>query len=322
MVAPISRILMTTQRALDFHARLGIGVDVDWCKNPTDRILFQQARDRGDNYPAKFAARGFDHARIRVKEYNLQHSVIPGLTLSMEIVEAVELCNQCGLTAVVAFQAEDFKERPTAEERDRVVEWWREIALLLRNYDCAFNLVIETTLEVRHDDAALNDLYQHCADTIAFVDPDRVMIIPPSDICDPARLLNLVVPEGHHIFVESHFYAGGFDRDTDWTPPGTVRNRKKITNNLDLITSWMAQTGVPVWIGAILLGNYNGDPSGEVNLTYQFSVEDQVELIQFFKQEAAKRQIPFAVNSDDKLMDTSTGRWIELMEPVVNELLS
>ena len=166
---------MTTQRAIDFHQRLGIGIDADWCKGNQDRLLFQQARDRGDNYPAMFAARGFSSARIRIKEYNLNHEVFPGLHLFMEIVEAIQLCNQCGLTAVVAFQAEDFKADPSPAERDRVIEWWQTMALYLRNFDCAFNLVIETTLEVRHNDAALNDLYQRCADAIAEIDPDRVL---------------------------------------------------------------------------------------------------------------------------------------------------
>lgn len=312
---------MATQNVIDFYSKLKVGFCADWAKNSQDRLLYQQALARGQRYPALFKARGFDHTRIRVKDYDLTNSVIPGVTLLDEIEGIVGDCNDCGLVAIVAFQAEEFKENPTPEHRDQVVEWWKTVAARLKDYDCAFNIVIETTLAVRHNDAALNDLYQVCCDAIATIDPDRVMIIPPSDISSPERLVNLVVPTGHHVLGEAHFYAGGFDRTLDWTPPGTDRQRKKVIKQFDLMAAWTAQTGVPAWLGAILIGNFNNDPSGEVNLTYQFSVEEQVELARFVKDEAAKRGIAIALNSDDKYMDCQSGKWRELMAPVLDELL-
>lgn len=307
-----------TTKAIDFHAKLGIGFDADFAKNSSDRLLYQQALTRGQIYPALFKARGFSSARIRVKDYDLTNSVIPGVTLLDEIEGIVGDCNDCGLTAVVAFQGEAFKEAPTVTERDRVVEWWKTVASALKDYDCAFNLIIETTGVVRQNDAALNDLYQVCCDAIAAIDPDRVMIICPADISAPDRLLNLVIPSGHHVFCEAHFGAAGFDRAADWTPPGTVKNRKAILKRLDQMAFWSTQSGVPVWIGAILLGAYNSDPSGQVNLTYSYTIAEQIELATFVRDEAKLRGIPIALNSDDKFLDTQSGQWIELMKPVLD----
>lgn len=170
---------MSDQKTLDFHASLGVGLDVDWCKNQTDRRFYSRAMEAGISFPAMLKQKGFGHARIRVKDYELtQVFEGTGDLLVNEITDRVVECNDVGLVPIVAFQAETWKENPTSSiERDRVAGWWQMMAVALKGLHCGFNVLIETTLIGKNNDAALNQLYRECVAAIRGIDPDRICIV-------------------------------------------------------------------------------------------------------------------------------------------------
>jgi Cellulase (glycosyl hydrolase family 5) len=305
-----------SQKAIDFHSRLHLGIDTDWLKNDSDRELYVEARKLGISLPLKFKQRGFDHARLRVKEYDLL-LIEPktGLSLIAEIEQCVSDCNAASLTPIVAFQCEGFKLDPSVAERERVVAWWKMVAARLEGVDVAFNILIESTDLVRKNSAALNDLYKECAKEIALIDPERVMVCCPMGISNPFDLGTLVVPE-NHFFVEAHFYAAGLARvKGNWTT-GTASEKKAITDKLNAMQKFTTDTGIPAWVGAIMFGNYN--ETGD--LFYDYTIDDQKAIAQFVLGEAKTRNIPVALNSDSKFWDEITHDWRTEMVPLLEAI--
>lgn len=314
---------MLTRPTIDFYAQLHTGIDVDWCKNQTDRRFYSRAMAANISFPQLFKQRGFDHARIRIKDYDL-YSVFEGtgLTLSNEILYRVIECNDARLTPIVAFQAEHWKENPTSElERNQVIEWWQNVTRLLRGYDCAFNILIETTLIGKNNDQWLNLLYKECVAAIQVIDPDRVCIICPSFICAPEKLNDLMIPEGN-VFAEAHFYAAGpspIQESKLWTT-GTEAEKDLIRNKVRLMREWSNQTGVPIWLGAIMFGDYNSDGSNDLSCSY--SIEEQCTIARFILGELRAAGIPMAINADNKYYNAETQKWIPEMIPLVDSFFN
>jgi Cellulase (glycosyl hydrolase family 5) len=312
---------MTTQTVQGFFSRLHIGIDVDWCKTGDARAAYSDHRVAGISLPQAFKQRGFDHVRIRVKDYDL-FGTDPklGTKLITEIEYCVLDCAAAGILPIVSFQAQNYKTTPNTETLTEVAAWWQAVALVLKGTDCAFNLLIESTDAVRNNSKALNDLYRECAKVIGEADPDRVMVVCPAGISSPYELRNLIVPE--NAFAEAHFNAAGFSRAKGTWTTGTTEEKATVKARLNEMMVWATEAKTPVWLGAIMFGNFNGDPSGSENLVYDYTVEQQVEIARFVKAEAQARGIPFAINSCDKYWDYIGRCWRPEMSPVLDALLA
>jgi endoglucanase len=321
---------MPSQKAIDFHSRLGTGIDVDWCKNRSDREDFTKALAAGVSVPQLFKDKGFDHARIRIKEYDLT-TVEPttGKTLLQEICDCVEACIDAGLIAIVAFQAESWKENPCDAQADIAAEWWRNVALALSGSgdNVALNTIIETTLIGTTNNTALNNYHRKCCDAIWSVDSERVTIVCPSKICNPDQLKNLIVPEGH-CFGEVHGMASGISKtmkDKLWTT-GTEAERAAMKAKIKTASDWSHDTGTPLWWGAVMPSNYAG-AEGAVNYGgdrrgSDYTVPQQIEFIQFFIKELRLAGIPVALNADHIYWQTELREWYEPFTPLVESFFA
>lgn len=309
---------MTSIKASEFYIRLGTGIDVDWCKTNNARRQYNRCKDLGVSIPQAFSMRGFDHARIRCADYDLDTVFdATGFNLLTEIKRCVTDCNAFNLTPIVAFQAEDWKLSPGGIQTDRVIEWWQVLATELIGMDCAFNLLIETTEIGTAHAAELNALYRQCAAAITAIDTDRVMIITPDKISAPERLTMLEIPDGH-VFLESHFYAAGpspTSKEKKWTT-GTEAEKQLIRNKVKAIVDYRTATGNPVWVGAIMFGNYNSD--GIDDLLCSYTIDEQCTIARFILGELRSADIPVAINADNKYYDDVEGHWIESMDSLVD----
>lgn len=319
---------MTTQKTLDFFNSLKIGCDVDWLKTNNTRRDYQRAIDAGKSLPQIFKDRGFDHVRLRVTEYDtFPIFEATGMDLITETCRVMEGCRDVGLTAILAFQAEDWKLNPGSAETERVAAWWKQMAASLRGLPGAFNLIIETTLIGTAKIAELNRLYARCAEEIKMIDPDRVLIICPDKISDPMRLGFVEVPENNHVGLEAHFAASGFKPTTEkkiadkWTT-GTRDEKDSIRANIAAMMTYRTMTGDPVWVGAISAGNYSNTataPNGDPICGY--TPAQQAEIAAFVMSECRAAGVPVAWNSCNKFFNYDLMDWRESMTPVVDAII-
>lgn len=289
-------------------------MDVDWLKTSVGQEFYFAAKAKGISVPKVLKDRGFSSARIRIKDYDLT-------TLLPDIVTVVGDCLAADLTPVVAFQGQNFKDSPNDVTRAEMIAWWKAVATALRDFPerVLLNLLIETTDNVRNNPGALNLFYSECRSEIYAISPDRVLIVPPAGISSPSQLVNLQVPPG--CFAEAHFYAAGFTPDPTalkpWTT-GTDKEKAPIRKNIEDMKVWQALKGIPVWVGAIMLGNF--DDNGNLPSTSHYSIADQVAIATFVCGELRKAMIPFAVNADQHYMDRETSQWIEELQPVLTAI--
>lgn len=297
-----------------YAASLGVGLDVDWIKTGSGMETYFQAKERGLSFPQVLKNRGFSHARIRIKDYDIDTD---------KIVQVVDDCLVANLLPIVAFQGQHFKDDPTESTRQGVIEWWKRVALALKDHpkEVSFNLIIETTENVRNNPEALNLLYAECSCEVLAISPDRIMIIPPAGISSPSQLINLKVPNG--CFAEAHFWAAGVTKTLTapkvWTT-GTAKEKTPFLKAVQDAKNWSASTGVPVYFGAVMVGNFTDN--GDEPSTNEYSIEEQLELAAFISETLKSAGLPHAYNADQHYMDRLTGEWIPETQPVLDVVLS
>lgn len=85
-----------------------------------------------------------------------------------------------------------------------------------------------------------------------------------------------------------------------------------IQDKIQLALQWQAETGIPVWVGAWMPGDYNdGD---------NYSIGEQCVFAAYMTESLDEAGIPFAVNSDTKFYDREQQMWYEEMLPLRNIL--
>ncbi len=311
----------------EYQNMLKSGMDVDWAKTTQGRDAIKKARNSGINVPKLFKERGLSHVRIRVKD-----DVLSDETLLDEIEKAVDESQSVGLIPIVAYQAAEFKDDPTNDEvTDSVVLWWEKVANRLKSkpYSLAYDIIIETTGEVKKHNDRLNLLYQKVVTALRKIDPKRILIIAPNKISNPYELPNLQIPQpSDHLMVEWHFYAAGPKKDNpkkQWTT-GTEQEKKLITDKIDSAFNWSKEHNIPTWVGAWMANNYNdinknktypdGAPAGG-----EYSIEEQKKFASFMVGELKKRNIPYAVNSDTKYFDRVHNRWYDSVKEVLDIMI-
>ena len=307
----------------EFFAPLDVGVDVDFCKTNPGRTGYWKAVDRGVSVPKMFKDKGFDHLRIRIKDYDLStFNERTSRTLLQEIAGVAIETARAGMKAIVAFQGERFKLAPGPATIEEVASWWSVLAYQFKGLSLdsiAFNLIIETTGVI--PDAQLNSLYDRCYKVIQALAPGRICIVCPNRISNPERWPDLIVP-GPYCAVECHQFAAGPSRTEKarlWTT-GTETEKVPIIAKLDKMAAYAKATGIPVWFGAVMAGDYNSDDGSD--LTCSYSVAEQAYFADWIMIESRNRGIPVAWNSDTKMFDLETCTWIESQAPIVSAMLS
>jgi hypothetical protein len=305
---------METMAPVNYAGSLTWGCDVDWLKIDRSYYAYVNAKSIGISFPELFLDRGFDHVRLRVRDYDLT-GLLP------KIVEVVNDCLIAGLTPILAFQGERFKMNPSPETQAEMVEWWRMIAYAFQFHRdrLSFNILIETTDAVRNNPQALNDLYAAVVPVIHEITPDRICIVCPCAISAPERLDDLIVPEG--CFVEAHWYAAGpskLQKNKLWTV-GTLEEKQLFQNKVDLVTAWRAKMHIPVWVGAMMFSDFNQDDDTD-NLTSSYSHREQAEFANFASKVLHAANIPAAFNSDTKFFNSDSNEWRFEQKIVLDEV--
>ena len=315
-----------------YQSMLKTGMDVDWVKTDKGRIAAQKSHDDGINVPGLFRQRGLSHVRIRIAENILDNSTdVTGKTLMQELTNIVDDCLDAGLIPVIAYQAKPFKLNPTDDETlYAVVDWWRAVAEHFKNYSykVSYDLIIETTNEVKKHNDRLNQLYAEASAAIRNIDPNRILIVAPNKISNPYELENLVVPEPHdYMMVEWHFYAAGPSRTNPkklWTT-GTEAEKELIRDRIRTAKNWSENNNIPTWVGAWRANRYpkdggeplyDGAPGGG-----EYNLDEQYQIASFISEELQKAGIPYAVNSDTKFFNRETNEWYESMSDILDAMI-
>jgi len=306
-----------------YQSSLRVGIDVDWAKTPKGRAAAQRSHKAGISVPKLFKERGFDHVRIRVKEsvLSLAKSKITGMRLIDEIKVLVDDSLKAGITPILAYRLDAFKNDPTNDAKlADAVAWWRTVAQTFKGYPytLAYDLVIEPAKKIKKYTDRLNLYYQKATEAIRRIDPKRIVIIAANKISNPYELKNLIVPKPTtYMMAEWHFYAAGPKRDNprkQWTS-GTAFEKKLIMDKIQAAKSWSVQTGIPTWVGAWMPNNYNkkgtrdrrttdGAPDGG-----DHTEAEQLAFAAFMSRSLQQAGIPFAINSDTKYFDREHNSW-------------
>lgn len=272
----------------DYQKMLGRGMDVDWSKTRQGRMYYNTTT------VLDFKAAGVSHVRIRVAD-DISEELLNGLE------KQVQDCLDNQLIPIIAYQADDFKNDPDADNLAKVVEWWSAVARRFQNFShlLAFDILIEATDAVNKQPDKLNQLYELAVTAIRKTNPDRIIIISPRLRSDPAYLAELKIPSQHngYLMAEWHFYAAGPSKTNErklWTT-GTDYEKSLINEKIDLALKWQEEHNIPTWVGAWMPGNYNDGND--------YSIEEQQVFASYMTSRLTEAAIPFAVNSDTKFYD-------------------
>ena len=311
----------------EYQKMLKVGIDVDWCKTSEGRYYAKISHKDGVIVPKLFKNRGFSHVRIRIKDNILSDS-----SLLQEIKDMVDDSIKAGVIPIIAYQASEFKDNPDSDEAlNSVVKWWEKIATTFKDYPytLSYDLIIETTEQIKKRNDRLNQLYEQAATAIHKIDKKRIVIIAPNKISNPYELRNLVVPTpSDYIMVEWHFYAAGPKKNNQkkqWTT-GTEKEKKLITDRVDYAYNWSIQNNIPTWVGAWMANNYNdvnkdktypdGAPAGG-----EYNITEQKNFASFMRQALNQKNIPYAINSDTKYFNRKTNKWYNSVSEVLDVIL-
>lgn len=296
----------------EYQKSLKIGVNVNWA-------TFNSAiRSYSGRYPKDFAEIGFDHIRIRFKDPKT--SPFDDESRYWEHLErSVQDVLQNGTTPILAFDASDFKLHPDEEHMQRALDIWAEASRRFKNYSprLAFDLIIEPAKELSRRPDILNEFYEKAVAEIRKENPKRIIFIAPHKIAHPDSLPQLKIPSraNGYLMVETHFYAAGpspTNPRKKWTT-GTPEEKALVAEKLRQALDWQAEHDIPVWIGAIMPGDYNkGD---------HYSIAEQVRFSHFISCLFLSHHVPFAINADQQFYDADAELWRQDRYPVLMAIL-
>jgi hypothetical protein len=115
---------------------------------------------------------------------------------------------------------------------------------------------------------------------------------------------------------EIHFYASGPSKENPaklWTT-GTPKEKRLILDLIQTALRWSDSTGIRLWVGAWMPGDYNkGD---------HYTIQEQIKFATFMTCSLKSAKIPFAVNADIQFFDFKQKRWREDRLPVLMAILN
>jgi hypothetical protein len=290
----------------DYQSQLGKGIDVDWVKTSKGSQTYNK------KMVSDFKKIGFSHVRIRVTENtekdNLKH-----------LENVVNDCLSENLIPIIAYQADFFKNDPTTENLNKVVDWWGAVATHFKNtsHKLSFDIIIEVTDALNKEPEILNQLYENAVTEIRKTNSNRIIFISPRMRSDPEYLPELKIPTKHNDFlmVETHFYAAGPSKTNpkkQWTT-GTANEKKLVDQKIRQVLGWQTKNKILCWIGAWMPGDYADENS--------FTLDDQKSFAQYMTCQLTKNKIPFAINADHHFYDAKNNEWNEKRKTILETIL-
>jgi hypothetical protein len=294
--------------------RMGTGVDATWSEFPSKIADYTTAAT------AAFADKGFKHLRMRVAEDSAPAS---WAYLDQQVQDALDY----GLIPIIANQSHAFEDNPSAETQADWVQWWEDMAAHYKDYpyELMFDLIIEiaarSTLSTEPIDQ-LNQAYEQAVSAIRNTGGNngrRIIIFSAHKRSDPTKMSQLAIPSQGRGYLIGEFhegYASGPSPDTDsphyyWN--GTAAEIALMSGRADAAIAWSTETGIPVWEGAWMPGNYNKGDDYDINRQIAFATD--------FIAVLNERNIPHAINATHKFYELSSNTWTHL-EPVVDAIIA
>ncbi len=307
-----------TDRAItpqEMVKRMGVGVDATWSEVPGKIAAYTPEAT------AAFAREGFRHIRLRVAEDNAS-KMWP--YLDREVHDALNN----GMIPIIANQSATFEDDPTPEHQAAWVAWWGEVAEHYRDapYELMFDLEIEIAASSPLSDEPITQLNQAYRQAISAIrktgghNDKRIIIVSAHRRSDPKKLEMLDISSfrgNTYLIGEFHEgYASGPSKDPDSShcyTDGNDADIERIESRVKAAVAWRKKTGIPVWEGAWMPGNYNkGD---------DYSIEEQKHFARDFVRILNRYNIPHAINATKKFYDVTTNQWNERRE-VVDTILN
>jgi len=283
------------------------GIDVNWANFPKFIKLYDK------KVVQDFKDIGFSHVRIRVRcdtsEKYFSH-----------LDTVINDCLNTGLIPIIALAATEFKKNPNEKTMQKEVDWWAKAANRYKNYSylLSFDLMIEATDNIRHRQDMLNRYFEEATAAIRKTNPYRIVFVSSRIRSAPEYLKDIKIPSqaNGYVAAEFHFYASGPSKTSGgkkWTT-GTEAEKEILRKKVAIAKQWSAQTGIPLWVGAWMPGDYNkGD---------HYTIEEQVKFANFVVCLLEKNNIPWAVNADGQFYDMKKKQWRQDRYPVLQTLIN
>jgi len=291
--------------AARYAQQLGVGIDVDWAR--TERGI----REFDPLEVHDFKAKGFTHVRIRVAGEPTEARLI-------HLRKLVEACDQYGVIPVIAYQADEYKNDPKADNEKEVVNWWIAVAHYFEKSSplLGFDLIYEPADKLNHNIASLNRVYDKTIKAIHAIDADRMIFVAPRLRAAPEDLASLRLPahSQNYVLAEWHIFPWGPLKNNGkypWTS-GTAAEKSAIRSRINTALRWQQKTGHVSWVGGWGVGE-----SSRVTPT-----APQMAFANFMACELQKAKIPYAINADFQFYDGEEGAWRPGPEPLLQAMLA
>jgi hypothetical protein len=218
-------------------------MDVDWAR--TERGI----REFDPLVVRDFRAKGITHVRIRVADEPTEARLI-------HLRKLVEACEQYGVIPIIAYQADEYKNDPKADNEKETINWWIAVAHYFgQSYPLlGFDLIYEPADKLNHNLASLNRVYEKTIKAIHDIDPQRMIFIAPRLRAAPEDLSSLKLPahSQNYLLAEWHIFPWGPLKNSGkypWTS-GTAAEKAAIHNRINTALHWQQKPGTLAGSGA------------------------------------------------------------------------
>ncbi len=298
----------------DMVAQMGTGVDATWSEVPN------KIADYTPQATVEFANKGFKHVRLRLAQ---DPAADTWAYLDGQIQDALDN----GMIPIIANQSHTFEDNPNATTQAAWVKWWEDMAVHYQDYpyELMFDLIVEIAASSPLSNEPidqLNTAYEEAVTAIRNAggnNDKRIIIFSAHKRSDPTKMHLLDIPTQGNGYLIGEFHEGyASGPSTDPTNPhyywdGTEAEITLMTDRRDAALAWSASTGIPIWEGAWMPGNYNKGNDYDNARQIAFSTD--------FIGVLNEHNIPHAVNATKKFYDVSTNTWTSL-EPVVDAIIA
>lgn len=293
---------------------MGSGVDATWSEVPNKIVDYTPAAT------IAFANKGFKHVRLRLAKD-------PASATWAYLDEQIQDALDNGMIPIIANQSHAFEDNPTAQTQADWVQWWQDMAVHYKDYpyELMFDLIVEIAASSPLSDEPIDQLNQAYEQAVTAIrnaggyNDKRIVIFSAHKRSDATRMNQLDIPTQGNGFLMGEFHEGyASGPSTDPTNPhyywdGGAAEIQLMTDRADAAVDWSNATGIPIWEGAWMAGNYNkGD---------DYDVSRQIAFVNDFIAVLNERNIPHAVNATKKFYDVSTNSWTYL-ETVADAIIA
>ena len=218
-----------------------------------------------EEYFEAVAEAGFNHVRIPIR-WTAHAEEEPPYTIDPEFFERVDWAIDQALSRglLVKIDIHHFEELVQApeEHKERFLAWWDQIAAHYQDYsnDLLFEIYNEPDKELTAP--VWNALLVEALDVIRETNPERFVVIGPSEWNTAWQLANLKLPEDdRRIIVTVHCYsplefthqgADWLEGSREWlgtTWEGTAPQEREVSHHLYLAAGWGKGNDRPIHLG-------------------------------------------------------------------------